>query len=286
MELDLRKLIFIPIILFVVSVGILFYNYSQTGEFILKDVDLKGGTLITINTDKPVDVVGLEVKIVERFGSGIINGIKSSNGYGATIQVAENTRASDVLSVAEDSGIIVNNYEEETVGSFLGDTFFRQVTYILAISFILMSFVIFLIYRNVFSSFGIVFALLGNILTTIAFTSILGISMSFAGFAGLLMLIGFTVDSNIVLTSRVTGSGNESFKQRYKKALVTGITLVATITATMILVIFLSTSKLLVNIAEVLVIGFLADLIFTWIFNAGLLQIYFKRKHGNLGEVK
>ena len=63
----------------------------------------------------------------------------------------------------------------------------------------------------------------------------------------------------------------------------TALTLIATITATMFIVLFVSTSKLLVNIAEVLVIGFLSDLVFTWILNAGLLEIYFKRKYAHLG---
>ena len=280
---EIKKLIFIPIALFALSGGILFYNYSTTGDFILKDVDLKGGTLITINTEKEVDIKPLEEAAIEKFGSAFVSGIRSANGHGATIQVETNTRASDVVDVAESVGIDVIDFEEETVGPVLGNIFFEQVRLILIAAFILMSAVIFLIYRNVFSSIGIVFALLGNIITTLALTSVLGISLSFAGFAGLLMLIGFTVDTNIVLTSKISAKTGESFRTRYKKALVTGVTLVATITATMGLVSVVSTSKLLVNIAEVLVIGFLADLIFTWIFNAGLLEIYFKKKHGHLG---
>ena len=282
-NIEIKKLIFIPIILFAISGGILVWNFTQTGDFILKDVDLKGGTLITINTESEIDVKSLEEAAVDKFGSAFVSGIRSSTGYGATIQVETNTRASDVVDVAESVGIDVVDFEEETVGPVLGNLFFEQVRLILISAFILMSGVIFFIYRNIFSSIGIVFALLGNIITTLALTSVLGISLSFAGFAGLLMLIGFTVDTNIVLTSKITAKTGESFRSRYKKALTTGVTLVATITATMVLVSLVSTSRLLVNIAEVLVIGFLADLVFTWIFNAGLLEIYFKKKHGHLG---
>lgn len=282
MELKLRNLLFIPLALFAISAGILFWNYFQTGDFILKDIDLKGGTLITISSQEPIDVKLLEENMIREFGSAFVTGLKTSSGFGATVQVETGTRLSDVISVVENSGVLVTDFSEETVGPVLGNIFFEQVRLILIVAFVIMSFIIFLIYRNLVSSFGIVFALLGNILTTLAFTSVLGISLSFAGFAGLLLLIGFTVDTNIVLTSKVMASGTEGFKPRYRKALVTGVTLISTITATMILVIFLSTSKLLINIAEVLVIGFLADLVYTWIFNAGLLEIYFKRKFGHL----
>lgn len=283
MELKLRNLIFIPIILFAVSVGILSWNFVSTGDFIIKDVDLKGGTLVTISSDEPVDTKLLETKVTEKFGGGLVSGLRTTSGYGATIQVESGTSVSEVLDVVRDSGVEYTDFSEETIGPTLGNLFFEQVRNTLIIAFILMSIVIFVIYRNLVSSFGIVFASLANILTTLAFTSLLGIELSFAGFAGLLMLIAFTVDTNIVLTSKVVSSGTDTFSVRYRRAFVTGVSLIATITATMFIVLFLSTSKLLVNISEVLVIGFLSDLVFTWILNAGLLEIYFRRKYKHLG---
>lgn len=285
MELKLRNLIFIPIALFAFSVAILFWNFVSTGDFIIKDVDLKGGTLVTINSPEQVDTKLLERKITEKFGSGLVSGLRTTSSFGATIQVESGTNVSDVIDVAKESGIQVIEFSEETIGPTLGNIFFEQVRNTLIIAFILMGVIIFIIYRNLVSSFGIVFASLANILTTLALTSLFGIELSFAGFAGLLMLIAFTVDTNIVLTSKVVSHGTENFNARYRKALVTGVTLIATITATMFIVLFLSTSKLLVNIAEVLVIGFLSDLVFTWILNAGLLEIYFNRKFRHFGGV-
>lgn len=283
MQLQLKHLMFVPIALFALSAGILFWNYTQTGDFIIKDVDLKGGTLVTINSPEQIDARMLEERIVQEFGSGIVSGLRTSTGYGATIQIEEGTPASEVVAIAEETGIEVTDYTEETIGPALGNLFFEQVRNTLIIAFVLMSVVIFVIYRNVVSSFGIVFATMANIITTLAITSVLGIQISFAGFAGLLMLIAFTVDTNIVLTSKVVAKGIEGFRARYNKAFVTGVTIVATIAATMAVVLLLSTSKLLVNIAQVLVIGFLADLVYTWILNARLLEIYFNRKAAKTG---
>lgn len=281
------KLMFIPILVFAASVGILLMNYVNTGDFIIKDVDLKGGTLITIESDEKIDTRLVEAKIDETFGSGIVNGLRTGSGYGVSIQVESGTKVSDVVEAAESAGVKVVDVSEQTIGPALGNLFFEQMRNSLIIAFILMSIIIFIIYRNPVSSLGVVLASLGNILATLAFATLIGIELSFASFAGMLMLIAFTVDTNIVLTSKVVAYGSESFMARYRKALVTGATLTATITATMIIVLFLSSSKLLINIAEILVIGFATDLIYTWILNAGMLEIYFNRKnkvHGGSGR--
>lgn len=283
MELKLSRLIFVPIALFAVSVGILLLNFQQTGDFILKDIDLKGGTLVTISTTAPIDEKLLEKKVSDTFGSSLVSSLTTASGFGATIQVPSTVKGSDVVAVVKEAGVGVKEFSEESIGPVLGNLFFEQVRNTLIIAFVLMSVVIFIIYRNVVASFGVVFASLANILTTLAMTSLLKIDISFAGFAGLLMLIAFTVDTNIVLTSKIVAHGTEGFRTRYRRALITGLTLIATITVTMFIVLFLSTSKLLVNISEVLVIGFLSDLVFTWILNAGLLEMYFNRKFKHLG---
>jgi preprotein translocase subunit SecF len=274
-----RQLISLPITLFILSVAILLYNFYTTGEFFLRDIDLKGGTLITIETSKPVDTKLLENRLSKEYGSVLISSLKTSTGYGANIEVSENVNADNVISSIKNLGVDVISFSVESIGSSLGELFFSQLVYVLTVGFVLMSIVIFIIYRNPVSSFAIVFASLSNILATLAFTSLIGIKISFAGLAGLLMLIAYTVDTNIVLTSKVIRSDPEEFPKKYKRAFITGITLIITITITMIVVYFLSTSKLLTNIASVLVIGFITDLPFTWIFNANVLEWWIRRKY-------
>ncbi|MBI4894379.1 MAG: hypothetical protein HY833_01435 [Candidatus Aenigmarchaeota archaeon] len=287
MELKPSKLMFIPVLLFAASVGVLLMTYVDTGEFVLKDVDLKGGTLVTISTEDPIDIKLLEKEVDKEFGSGIVSGLKTPSGYGATIQVEHTISLAQVMNLVRSLNIEPIDYSEQTIGPVLGNLFFEQVRNSLIIAFVMMSVVIFIIYRNPVSSLGIVLASLGNILATLAFANVFGIELSFASFAGMLMLIAFTVDTNIVLTSKVVAYGSDTFMVRYKKAFVTGATLTATITATMVIVLFLSSSKLLLNIAEILVIGFITDLVYTWILNAGMLEMYFDRKnrrHGGYGK--
>ncbi len=280
--MQLKKLIPIPIILLALSVFIISHNYVTTKDFIIRDIDLKGGTLITIDTDKQFDTKFLENELSKRFGSVIISSLKSSTGYGLSIQLEANVNSTDVLNHVKNLGINVKEFSVESIGSSFGEALFSQLMLILTISFALMSFIIFIIYRNLISSLAMVFAVLGNIITTLAITSFLGIKISFAGLAGLLMLIGYSVDTNILLTHKVSRSTKEEFYKNYKKAFITGVTLISTITLTMLAIYFLSTSKLLTNIASILIIGFLSDLPYTWIFNAAILELWVYRRFEKL----
>ena len=274
----LSKLVLIPVALFVFSLAVLFYNYYNTGEFVLRDIDLKGGTLITIETSQPVNVNELERVLIRDFAPVSVSGLRTASGYGANIEVSDETDVQQMLGVVNET-VSYNSFSVQTIGSELGSLFFQQVIQLLVVAFVLMSIVIYFIYRNFVSSFGIVLASFANIVTTLAMTSLLGIRISFAGFAGLLMLIAYTVDTNIVLTTKVLKSTPAEFKKQYKKALITGVTLIATIALTMFIVQLISTSRLLVNIAQVLVVGFVVDLIFTWMLNSALLEWFVKRRY-------
>lgn len=278
MQLQIRTLLPIPVVIFLFSAGILFYNFYTSGEFVHRDIDLKGGTLVTIETGKPVNTHLLETEIAKSYGSVFVSGIRTSSGYGARIEVASDTDSTKLLNDVRALGIEISSFSVESVGSALGEQFLTQVVYFLVAAFVLMSVVVFIVYRKLITSFGIVFASLSNIITTLAITSLLGIKISFAGFAGLLMLIAYTVDTNIVLTTKVVRSTTGEFKVKYRRALITGLTLIATISLTMLVVLLFSSSKLLVNVAEILLVGFVSDLPFTWILNAGMLEMYIRRR--------
>jgi preprotein translocase subunit SecF len=94
------------------------------------------------------------------------------------------------------------------------------------------------------------------------------------------MLIGYSVDTDILLTNRVLKRREGSLNRRIFSAFKTGITmtltsLLAIITA---LLIVSSFSPVLTKIFTVLVIGLSFDLLNTWITNASIIKWYVKRK--------
>ena len=277
-SMKIKNLIFIPIILFIFSVFILYQNKQNEGSWIKKDIDLRGGLLVTIESSQKIDAKQIENILTQKYGSVIVSSLRTSTGYGATIEADISVQLEDIINTLKESNISINSYSAEVIGPSLGKEFFNQVRNILIIGFCLMAIMIFFVYKNPLPSFSMVFAVAGDILAALAITSLFGVEIGFAGFVSLLMFIAYAVDTNIVLTSSVLKIKKEEFKQEYKNALKTGLTMTSSVILTMAVVLILSTSKLLTNIASVLLVGFAADIIFTWIFNAGLLQYYIERR--------
>ncbi|MEE9474827.1 MAG: hypothetical protein V3V36_04060, partial [Candidatus Hydrothermarchaeaceae archaeon] len=116
-----------------------------------------------------------------------------------------------------------------------------------------------------------------DIITTLAIMIVLQIKLSMGSFVALLLLIGYSVDTDILLTTRLLVKRQKSIKERIKGAMRTGLTMAGTTISAMIVLLLVATSTLLKEIAVVLLIGLLVDLINTWIQNVGILWWYLER---------
>jgi len=86
-----------------------------------------------------------------------------------------------------------------------------------------MSIVVFIIFRTPIPSIAVIFAAFTDIVLTIATANLLGMSVSTAGIVAILMLIGYSVDSDILLTTRVLKRKDERVNSRIFGAFKTGI---------------------------------------------------------------
>jgi len=131
-------------------------------------------------------------------------------------------------------------------------------------------------------SFAVIISAFADILMTLALVDFLGIKMSSAGIIAFLMLIGYSVDTDILLTNRVL-RGEGSLNERLFSSFKTGMTMTATsfVAFLVALLVVSSFSDILSKIFTILVIGLGFDVINTWITNVGLLKWYFGRKNEN-----
>ncbi|MBM3233425.1 hypothetical protein FJZ18_04635 [Candidatus Pacearchaeota archaeon] len=129
-------------------------------------------------------------------------------------------------------------------------------------------------------SIAIILAALADIVMTIAAVDILGMQISGAGIVAFLMLIGYSVDTDILLTSRLLKSQDGSVNQRIFGAFTTGLTMTLTAIAAVgvSLAIIYSFSETLRQIFQIILIGLLFDLINTWVTNASMLKWYMEVK--------
>ena len=283
-----KTLLIIPILMLVISFGIIGYYHFKTGEIIPRDVSLKGGIILTvpINAEVNPDVIynslsskfpqnDITVRILRNVGKPAAIGIE------ADIKGDEKERIGSFLRAVESElGIELSkvDYGLEVVGSSLGESFFRESIIALIVAFAFMGLVVFIYFRTLVPSLAIILAAFSDMVVALAIIHIMGVKIGTAGIAAFLMLIGYSVDTDILLSVRVLKRKEGTVMDRIFSSIKTGMTETATAIVAVGVAMLVTQSEVIKEIMLILLIGLLADIINTWIQNVGLLRIYLERK--------
>jgi preprotein translocase subunit SecF len=108
--------------------------------------------------------------------------------------------------------------------------------------------------------------------------NLLGIKIGMAGIAAFLMLIGYSVDTDILLTTRVLKRTEGTVIDRVYGSIKTGMMMSVTPLVAALISIFLIHSSDVRQIMIILLIGLFVDMIYTWIQNVGILRIYVEKR--------
>jgi len=284
-----KKLLVIPFSLLLIAILLIGFKVATTGDFINKDVSLKGGVTVTIPIDQEIDILQLENSISLKFPRNDLL-IKSLSQFGSQVgiivevDIGEENREEQIESLIDEIGNSLNqelttkDYSIEIVGSSLGASFFREIIIALLIAFVLMAIVVFIYFRTLVPSAAVILAVFSDILITVSIVDLLGMKLSTAGIAAFLMLIGYSVDTNILLSTRVLKRKEGTENERFYGAFKTGLTMSATTLTVVIGALIVTQSEVIKQIMVILLIGLLIDLISTWIQNVGILRLYLERK--------
>lgn len=280
-----KKLMLISILLLVASVGILGYNYATTGEVFKKGVSLKGGITLTVPSEG-ADITEIEERISEKLPQADIE-VRALTEAGMTKAIiieAADTDQESLEQAVRDSGVelIQGKYNIESMGGALGESFFQDTTRAVILAFIAMAIVVFITFRALVPSLFVMLAAISDLVTTLAAVDILGIRIGTAGIAAFLMLIGYSVDTDILLTTRVLKRRKEggSLFERTVKAMKTGMIMSFTSFAAATAAFIFSQSDIIKQIMLIVAIGLFFDMIYTWIQNAGILRMWMEKKYG------
>ena len=280
-EKHYKTLLYIPLILVVLSLLILGLKYARGEDIIKRDVSLTGGVTLTVNYREQVSLVDLERVLSEKFGEVTVrklSGVGSGRQVGLVFELQ--ATASDLESikgeVSKQLGIRIDekNSAVEITGSSLGKTFSSQLIKAVIIAFLFMAVVVIILFRAFVPAFAVIFAAFADILGTFTVLSILDVKISTAGIAAFLMLIGYSVDTDILLTARVLKRREKPFYERFTEAMKTGLTMTFASFAAFLIAYIFVLSPILKEIFLILTIGLLFDTINTWMFNASILKIY------------
>ena len=266
----------------IISLVYLGFFFSQHNDFMLKDASLSGGTTITINGD--IDSLKLESDLKGKFPDLNIRKLTDLRSGKAIATVIESSANSDELKSALEQSLGFSLTSENSSVEFSGPTlsasFYKQLITALIISFILMSIVIFIMFRTFIPSIAVIFAAFSDIVMPLALIDFLGIRLSAAGIAAFLMLIGYSVDTDILLTTRALKKREGTLNHRIFGAFKTGILMTLTALAAVFPAFFIVTGlpDSFRQIFLILGLGLLADIINTWLTNASIIKWYCDKK--------
>ncbi len=285
----LKAMLLIPLIIVVFSIYFIYTQYQDTHDYINKDISLKGGMSATITTEKEIDIVQLEAELNTVFKDAQVRKLSefgSEKQIGIIVEVPETDDKLLQSTLEEKLGLQLNdnNYSVEVVGSSLGESFYQQIFKAILFAYILMAIVVVITYRNLLPSFLVILCATCDILATIGILDLLNTRISTAGIGALLLLIGYSIDTDMVLTTKIYRRKEGSIEERTKDSILTTLFMSLTSFIAVFIGLLFSTSPVLTEIFTVMTIGLVADMVFTNLMNAPLIILYTKKKeapHGN-----
>ncbi|MFC1685698.1 protein translocase subunit SecF [Nanoarchaeota archaeon] len=276
-----KLFLIVPALLISVALIYLFVFYANTGDIVNKDVTLTGGTTLTI-FGEGLSLEDLEKELKPEFEDIILRKLTDfTSGKQIAITLETQGDHNELKSAVEkllDYELDTENSSLEFTGSSLSNSFYRELIFSVVLAFIFMVIVVFIIFRSALPSTYVVLSAFMDLVVPLAIINFAGIRISTAGLAAFLMLIGYSVDTDILLTTRVLKRKEEPLNQRFLGALKTGLTMTITSLVAVLVAYFLVVSPVLKQVFLVLSIGLSVDLIATWLMNASLLKWYMEKR--------
>ncbi|PIN85976.1 hypothetical protein COV19_07200 [Candidatus Woesearchaeota archaeon CG10_big_fil_rev_8_21_14_0_10_44_13] len=289
-EHDYKKLLFLTLTVLLLAIAQIGYQMATTGDFINKGVSLKGGITVTVPSSD-YDFLAFEKQLRDNFkGSDIgVRKFSAAGTQSGLLIEADITDKEDIDNfenmIETTLGITKSDYSIEMVGSSLGASFFKEILMAIFFAFVFMAITVFLYFRVPIPSLLVSLAAFSTITSTIAVVNLIGMKISTAGIAAYLMLIGYSVDTDILLTTRVLRRREGTIMDGVYSALKTGLTMTLTTVAAVGVALIFSKSEVLRQIMIIIMIGLVFDIFYTWIQNVTTLRMYLE-KRPEKGEIK
>ena len=275
-----KILMLIPIIIFIVSIMLIGIKIAKTGDFMNKDVTLKGGIAATVYTEQ--EFSELEIKNALEVDSNIkkLSDIKTGKQIGFIIEVSDlsEERLRNILKEKLNLELTGENFSVEETSPKLSQAFFKQLMIAIVFAFLLMGLAVFISFRTPIPSIAVISAALMDVTITLAIVNIIGMDISTAGIVGFLLIIGYSVDTDILLTTWAIKKRDFKLFDRMVHSAKTGLTMTFTAITVMIIGVVFTNSVVIKEMFTIILIALITDIFTTYLTNAGILWAYCKKK--------
>lgn len=270
-----KQIITPPLLLLAISIVIIAGFTAIHGTPVSLGLEFEGGVMATLDT--AMTDTQLETEFTPY---GLISVRDAGNRkliqFGSMDQDAQMQLTEYINSKYPDSEIM-------QIGQVYSTELQKQAIIAVLFAFFGMAIIVFFIFRSVIPSGAVVLSAFSDIVIAAAFMNIAGIELTVGTVAALLMLIGYSVDSDILLTTRLL-KRRGTMEDNISHAMKTGMTMTLTTLAALVMMYLVSTFSYLVtsfsqitiisDISAVLIFGLAADLLNTWLLNTGILKWY------------
>ena len=266
-QYSMREMMAPPMAVLVLALVVIGAWVAFTGSPVTLGIQFTGGTELVVETSAS------QAEVAGAFSQydPSIRPIGTGDQYLVTFQ---STNQEAIRQQATAAGYSVEQLQASSAA--FGQSTQQLAVYGVVGAFVGMSVVVFLLFRTAVPSLGVVVSAFSDIVVPVALMNLLGIKLSLGTVAALLMLIGYSVDSDILLTNHVLRRSG-SFWESVHRAMQTGVTMTLTsiaAMAVMAVVAYIFGIQLLSDIGLVLVFGLATDLMNTYMFNVNLLRWY------------
>lgn len=272
-EYENKQLLAIPLTALALALLVLAVWFATTGSPVILGIEFVGGTELRVSPSE--DVSSPRETLVNSFETqpSSVQAIPSDNTYIVSFK-GDDTDTDLLTQQAEQSGFTVLSSSQ--ISPSFGQGAQQTTLFGMLIAFISMSIVVFILFRTIIPSIAVIASAFSDIVIPLALMNILGIELTLGTIAALLMLLGYSVDSDMLLNDYVVRRGGDFYKSVYS-AMDTGLTMTTTSLVAMTVLALGATIigiPLLRDIGLVIGLGLLVDVMNTYMMNVSLLRWY------------
>ena len=281
-----KRLLIIPVILLILAAVQIGAQYYKTGDFINKGISLTGGIGIEVQSQFS-DILSLQVHLKQTFSGedfDIQTISKAGRQKSFIVEASRNVNDEELKKeirsflISKDPEFVDHEFRAKEISGEFATGFFRTTIIAVLIAFVFMAIVVKLYFKLLIPSLAVVLAAFSDIVITIAIFNIAGLKLAPGSIAAFLMLIGYSVDTDILLSTKALKEKSGTLNERMFGAFKTGLVMSMTTITAVAVAYYFSQADILKQIMTVLFIGLNVDIINTWIQNTAILKWYIEKK--------
>jgi len=276
-ENNYKKFLMISMVIFVIFVGTILFNYFKYGYIINKSITISGGYVTLINnnyhiTNPEIQNTLNQMNITDYVLYSTPNIIYIESGK----QINE-TLLINLLNQDYNISLLSTDISIQHYSSLVGNLIFNQFLFFVILAMVLTAFVIFIAFRASKITLNIISTILFDIIGLLAILSITKYPIGANGFIGMLMILGFAIDNNVVLSTNIVKEKEKPFIERVRMSFRVGMLMEIIALYTLLLLYFIVPEPSVDEFAFVLSVAIILDLLYYLIGNIPLYK-YFEAK--------